>query len=456
MKITGKILLVVLALAGFFSLGFSAGELTSYYILIGLVILAVISIFLKFPHWGIYLIAFLFPFTYLEIIYGALNVPYVDAVALLLFIAWLARSLYLHFSWQKRLSLKNFPGWFFMGLFVLACVLSLQNVDREFFYFCLKYLFRPILFFYLMFVVLPFNIIDDFKKLYTALKTMFVLGVGLSFMGLWSLVFPPAVGFRRVVPISIFGIFPVGTNHNQISEIFIVLIPLALILFWQERNIFWKNIYLSGVLLMAGVNLLTLSRSGWIALGLEMALLLFFKYRHQVKKILSPVALYFLAILLAPAIVLMYLLVQAGITESATLNRLKLIEVSLMLFRQDPIFGTGIGIFTQIMAQVKWYLIEYGDVLDAHGFIFKNLAETGLLGTISFCFLIFYFIYIIYKGYRITEHSQASWLILGCLLAVIGIFTFQLFGTSYYISQTWLPVGLSLAALKLCKIKYLT
>jgi O-antigen ligase len=451
-----KILFSGLVLAGLFSLGFSANELGSYYILAGLLILATISIFMKYPQLGIYLIALLFPFTYLQVIYGDLNVPYVDVVALLLFIAWFIKSLYLHFTNQQRLSWKIFPGWFLMFVFTVACVLSLQNVDSEFFYFCLKYLLRPVIFFYLMFVVLPFNIIDSFKKFYNVLKTMFVLGFGLSLMGIWSLIFPPVPGFRRVVPISIFGVYPVGTNHNQIAEVLIVLIPFAFILFWQEKNIFWKNIYLLGALLMVGVNLLTLSRSGWIALGLEMLILLWLKYRHEIKKIFTPVALYFLAILFVPASVLMYLLVQSGITESATLNRLKLIDVSFILLRQYPVFGAGVGVFTQIMAQVKWYLLEYGDVLDAHGFIFKNLAETGLVGTTAFCFLVFYFLYVIFKGFKMSESTGYSWIILGCFLAVMGIFTFQLFGTSYYIAQTWLPVGISLAALKLCKIKYLT
>jgi O-antigen ligase len=456
MTLSKKIFFSCLGLAAFLCLGFSQGELISYYILAGLAFIIILGLLMKYPQWGIYLIAFLFPFTYLELVYGYYNVPYVDLIALLLFIAWGLKSLYLHFSHKKRLSLKNFPGWFFMFLFALACALSLLNVDREFFNICLKYLLRPIIFFYLMFVVLPFNIIDTFKKLYTTLKIMFVLGVGLSVMGIWSLFAPIVVGFRRVLPLAIFGVYPLGTNHNLLAEVFIVLIPMALILFWQEKDIFWKNIYLGGVLLMVGVNLLTLSRSGWIALGLQMVILVLFKYRHELKRIFSPIVLYFLAILLIPAGILMYLLVQAGITESATLNRLKLIEVSLMLFKQHPLFGAGVGVFTQIMAQVKWYLIEYGDVLDSHGYIFKTLAETGLLGAITFCFLIFYFIYIIYKGYKQAPNKAYSWILLGCFLAVVGILTFQLFGTSYYISKTWLPVGISVAALRLCKIKYLT
>ncbi|MCX6740486.1 MAG: O-antigen ligase family protein [Candidatus Parcubacteria bacterium] len=449
-----KILIGLLLLSGFISMGFSQADLPLYYILVFIALILAVTLLVRYPQVGIYLIALLFPFTYLEFVYGDLNVPYVDLVALMLFIAWMIRQSFM----EKRepLTLKMFPGLFFMALYVIACFLSLLNVEHEYFSFCLKYLLRPIIFFYLMFVVLPFNLVDTLKKLKNVLQILFVLGVTLAFTGVWSLLFPPVVGARRVLPISILGVYPLGQNHNLLSEVFIFLIPMALILFWQEKNIFWKNIYLSGAILMAGINLLTLSRSGWIALGVQLAILVWLKYRQQMKKILSPAALYLLAIVLIPAIFLMYKLTQAGITESATLNRLKLIEVSFMLFRKYPLFGSGVGIFTQIMSQVKWYIIEYGSALDSHGFIFKNLAETGFVGTACFCFLIFYFIYIIYKAYQQNAKAEYSWVILGFFLAVIGVFIFQLFGTSYYIVKTWLPVGLALATLKLYKVRYLS
>ncbi len=437
---------------GLFCTGFIWSDV-SVYMVMALVALLILLLFFGYQRLGLYLIAFLFPFTYWELIYKDFNVPYVDLIALLLFCAWLIKSLYLFTQKDQKWSLRNFPGLILMIFFIFTCILSLSNVEQEQLYLAIKYIFRPILFFYLMYIVLPFNLINSFKTLFNIFKIMYVLGLGLVGMGIWALIFPPIIGLRRALPVAIWGAYPLGTNHNLLAEIFIILIPFGLILFWQERNIFWKNIYLIGILLMTSIHLLTLSRSGWLALAAQLLILFFFKYKKEITKILSPLVLYLVLILIVPAALLMSQLIAAGITTSATINRLKLIEVSLMLYRQHPIIGSGIGVFTVIMSQVKWYIIEYGEVLDAHGFVFKTLAETGLLGTLAFILLIGYYLYIIYKAYLQSQKTPYETLIMGCMLAVAGTVIFQLFGTNYYLAKMWLPFGLALASLKLCHLK---
>lgn len=448
----GKYLgLLILLIAAWLNTGFAFTADWTVYAVAFIVLLLLITFFSKYPEIGIYLIAFLFPFTDWQFIYQDINVPYGDLLALILFVAWIIRVVYLNFAKRQKILL---PGLLFMALFVMSAVLSLFGVERELFLYSVKYIFRPIIFFYLMFIILPYNIIDTFSKFFKTLRVLFVLGVSISAMGIVSLFVTPLEGVKRVVPISIFGIYPLGTNHNLIAEVLVALIPFALILFWYEKDIFWRNIYLLGVLLMAGINLLTLSRAGWIALGLQVLMLMFFKYRRQTKKFLTSYALLLISIFIAPIIYLMYQLAVSNVITSSNLNRLKLIEVALNLFYQSPIIGKGIGVYTQILAQVKWYLIEYGGVLDAHGFVFKTLAETGIIGTIAFGILLYYIILVMYKAYKQNEYSQYSWLILGGLLVVVGSIVFQFFGTSYYIAKLWLPIGLALTSLKLCKIKF--
>lgn len=424
---------------------------SSWYALLGVIFLVLILLFIYYPILAIYVMAFIFPFTYLQLIYGEFNVPLVDIIALLLFCAWVLKSIYLWLYKNEKLSLDKFPGWQWMGLFVFICVLSLMNVDSEILSLAAKYILRPILFFYLMYLVLPYNLIKNLKQLNIVYKTMFALGLGLSTMGIWALIFPPIIGYRRAMPVVIAGLTPMGINHNLLAEVLISIIPIAMILFWKEKNIFTKNIYLAGLLLFIGIQLLTLSRAGWIALAVEFLVLLLLKYRKQYKKLISPMVIYLSVVFIIPAIYLMYRLTLTGITLSATLNRLKLIDVSLMLFKQHPFIGSGIGVFTQIMAQVKWYIIEYGAPLDAHGVIFKTLAETGILGTMAFGFLLFYIIYSLYRGYQANRNTEYSWLLLGCLTLVIGSVTFQLFGTSYYLATVWFPIGVAMATLKLSR-----
>ncbi len=444
-----KLAWLILGIMALLVIFISLAAFWSVYILYGLALILLLLIFIWKPELGIYAIVFLYPFTYFEFVYKSINVPYVDLVAIVLFMAWLIRTAYFILEKGQKFSLKNFPAWFFMGLFVLAASLSLMNVEYENFNVSLKYILRPIIFFYLMFVILPFNVIDSLKKLFFTFKTMFVLGIGLGLMGIWSIIITPSAQLKRAAPTEIFGFYPLGSNWNSLAEVLVCLVPVALILFWYEKNIFKKNIYLLGALFIAGVNLLTLSRAGWLALAFELLLLALLRYRKEAKNLFLSYLPYFGLLLLAPILYLMYNLFNQGVIARSDVNRLDLIALAINLFKSHPLIGSGVGTFTIILSQAKWYILEYGSVLDAHGFIFKTLAETGLLGTISFVLLLGYILYILLKAYIKNTKNPYALLILGGFLSAIGGITFQLFNTSYFLAKMWLPIGLALVCLKL-------
>ncbi|MDD5341319.1 MAG: O-antigen ligase family protein [Patescibacteria group bacterium] len=444
---------LVLILSFFLILGVAYAGDNAWFILAGILLCLLLLLFWLYPQAGIYLVVVLFPFNYWEFIYGSINVPYVDLAALILFVAWFFKAIYLAASGRKKILLKDFPALFFMLLFTAAAVLSTFDAPRELFWQSVKYVFRPIIFFYLMYVILPFNIIDNFKKLHNVFKIMFGLGLFLSAMGIWSLIFPPFIGLRRAVPIGFFGIWPLGTNHNSLAEVLIALIPAALILYWYEKDVFLRNFYFLGALLMIGVNLLTLSRSGWLAVLLELFIILAFKFKETTRRFFTSYVFYLMLVLVAPIVYLMYQLATSNIIVTSNLSRFKLIEIALYMFKQYPLFGYGAGTFVDFVNQTVWYIVEYGNPLDAHGFIFKTLAETGIFGTVSFLALLTLILYKLYAAYNKYKNSQYAWLLLGMLAMIFGCVVFQLFSTNYYLARLWLPIGLGLAAVKLCGLK---
>ncbi|MFC1598718.1 O-antigen ligase family protein [Patescibacteria group bacterium] len=451
-----KNLIFIILLAAILTLSFTLTNELSLYFLLTLLVIVLVIVFSLYPIIGIYLMVFLYPFNYFEFIYGNINVPYVDLVGLVLFFSWGIKKLYWQYTGKQKLSLADFPLLSLMFLFTISAVLSLINIESELLLSGIKYVLRPLIFFYLIYIILPFNIIDNTKKLFHALKIMFVLGLGLSLMGLWSLAFPPLEGLRRVVPISIFGIYPLGTNHNLYAEVFVCLIPLALILFWLEKkDLFWKNIYLFGALIMTGVNLLTLSRAGWLTIALQLVVLAILKYRKEMKDLVKNYLFYIGLAILTPVLYLMYQLLTSYVVISSNLNRLKLIEIAFDMFADHPIIGSGVGSFIVVVSQVQWYIIEYGGALDAHGFVFKTLAEIGILGTFAFIALLAYPVYLLIKAYQKSVKQEYNWVVLGMLLAVIGVIIFQLSGTGYYIAKLWLPIGLALATLKIYKLDFI-
>lgn len=429
--------------------GFVIADQFSLYYLVGLISIILIAVFYQYPMIGLYLMAFLFPFTDLQLKYGAFNAQYVDIFGLFLFIAWSIKAIYGHFSGQEKLTWQNFPGVIFAGLFILAGFLSLQNVDREAFTYCFKYVLRPMGFFYLVFVLMPFNVIKTKQQFLNIFNVMFGLGIVISLMGVWTLIFPPIEGVRRALPVGWGEFYPLGWNHNLLAESLVVIWPAALVLFWYAKDYVRKNIYLLGALLMIGINLLTLSRAGWVSLAAQILILIGFKYRKEIKKYaLSPLNFIFV-ILLAPIFYMMYLISQSHIMLSSDLNRLKMAEIAFHLFTENPWFGKGAGTFMIYLSQVKWYQIEYGTTLDAHGFIIKVMAELGLAGIISFCLLLLYVLFTMYKGYNKSRNSIYEKLVLGMVLVVVGGIVFQTFNTSYYLAKLWLPIGLALGSLKI-------
>ena len=144
----------------------------------------------------------------------------------------------------------------------------------------------------------------------------------------------------------------------------------------------------------------------------------------------------------------MYNLSTSIVSISANLNRLKLIDISLTLFKEHPLIGSGAGSFISIVSGLKWYIIEYGSPLDAHGILFKLIAETGLLGLLSFCLFAGYILWLLYKHYQKNKMTSWKMVAMACLLCVLGGLIFQLFGTGYYLAKLWLPIGVALASLK--------
>lgn len=416
--------------------------------------------FLKFTTVGLYLIVILYPFIYLQLFIGKeINIPYVDVVAMFVFLAWVLRSLFLppygglHFikQWGKgaKLSLENFPGLLFFLLFFLASLLSLINTEN--FFLSLKYILRPLTFFYLMFLVLPYNVINSKKVLFNVFWIFYGIGIFVSLMGLWSILFPETPGiFRRAVPLPVFGIPILGTNHNLIAEVLISVIPIGFILIWEAKEILSKKILIIGVLLMAVINLLTFSRTGWIALSLELFILVILKYRKNIKNYLQLGALIFLII--SPLLIYSYLFMTSEIVRSSNLNRVALTKIALENFAKHPFVGNGAGTFVEQVSRERWYIVDFGSPSEAHGVVQKLLAETGILGFVTFFALLGYVLWRLVGVYHdLKSDSPYKYIILALILSSCGSIVFQLFNTSYFVSKLWLPFGVALAAARLAE-----
>ncbi len=458
-----------------------------------LFIFIIFLIFLSRPKWGLYLTVFLAPFLGLVIVFSRFEwtqtIPYLqnidgpmaDFVVMLLFGAMMLKIL-----WQYRhrlligAPLHGVGFWYFFPFF-LSGILSLFNVSYDQFGGSLKYLLRPILFFYLMWICLPVILIDSEKVLNRVIKIFFWTGLLSALMGLISLFISPSVfGFwRRAAPLAFWGFAPLAYNHNLLAEVLVAVAPLAFYLFVSSQNrhpelvsgSHQKNIqkfYFLSFILITTIALFTFARAAWLALAVELLIYLFAsKAWFQlwpsatrgttreagggVPRSSEARAGTFIAIcLILPLLIYMLLFSFSPIVRSSNATRLDLTGIALTYFKIHPLVGNGVGTFLPLVEQTRLFTVEYGDPLDAHGVIQKLMAEQGLLGLITFFIFVGWIISRLYQGWQLAEEKHR--LLLLCLfLSVSGGLTYQLFNTSYYNAHLWLPVGIALAGVKIFK-----
>jgi len=421
-----------------------------------LAIAALVALFAVRPILGWWLVVLAYPFIYLQLFIGeTINVPYVDLFAMLTFTGVAIKALLSFRSGSeggargRGLPLRSLPGLVPFALFIIAATLSLMNVEHL--ALGVKYLLRPLTFFYLMFIALPVVVIDTPRRLFTTFRLLFVVGLFAAAMGVWSLIFPPEPGvFRRAVPTAVFGTTPLGTNHNLIAEVLVSVIPIGIILaaFAVERARRW---YVVGTVALALVTLLTFSRNGWLTLAVEGLVLLIAIARDR------GMSWRRIATLATPAIAIAFLAVglfsASTIAQSSNLNRIRLTEIALEQFREHPVVGAGVGTFIEAVSRDRWYIADFGQPQEAHGLIQKLIAETGALGLVTFFALLASIIGYVVRVYRtsaIAEHWRLILLALGC--SAFGSIVFQLFNTSYFVSKLWLPLGIAVAAARLAEL----
>jgi len=403
------------------------------------------------PLWGVYAMAALYPFINWQFVFGNLNIPLVDLVALFTFVGLIIKTLIEspEFSW--KFIKKFFPGILFFVLFFAAATASLINIETL--STGIKYLFRPLLFFYLMFVVIPWNTVDSKKIFFNIIKIFFGVGLFVAFSGLMSMIFAAGPWYtHRALPFQFGDFNPLGGNHNAVAEILVAMIPFGLLLYFHEPKFRKRNLYAIAIGFFTAILLLTFSRSGWLGLMTELTIIYgVSNLRKMKKKTLIGLAL---AVVFTLGIVYFLVWNQLDWIAESNRNRLLMTEISLTSFYNHPLLGNGLNTFQNFLGDTFVYIIEFGEPLDSHGFIQKLLVETGLIGLSGFLAFLTYIFYQLLAAYNgAPENERRSAL---CLIMVFaGLFVMELFSTSYFISIFWLPLGLCLVGAKLISEKKL-
>ena len=414
-------------------------------VLIALTALAAVFVFALKPEWGILALVLTFPLLGLRLQFGApvdltalfpdgINLPLADVIGMLALSAWIVRWA---LQWDTRP--VRAPAMVAFALFLLTGALSLVNHPEPIL--GLKYLVRPIAFAYLVFFFVPVNVLWSRASVLKALRLVFWWGtliagvsVAIAFLKILN------GSFARVAPPIIGTFAPLGYNWNLLAEFLVPLVPLGVFLERQSRTRFEQRIVALATLLVLGAATLPFARSAWIALAFS-AVVLVAHFRSRIASF-GVTALLLLAVV-APAFVGLVVFSGSHAAGSSFAARTVLTGIAAQAFRDEPLIGRGIGMFEDLVSSTKYFVIEYGDPLDAHGIIQKVAAEQGMFGLIALALLAAALLVPLARAIRATpgEEQFAA----RCALAImVGALVYQLFNTSYYAGKLWLPLGIAM------------
>ena len=389
-----------------------------------------------------------------QVVGGTITLPMSDLIAFVALAAWAFRLL---FIWQQRKQ-ADWRPWLPLGtafgLLFLAHLLSIFSIAQPNPVYVIKYALRPVLFAYVAWVLLPVNFLRSRERLITTLTLITTSGALFALDGFRSLfVFDTSLHTAR--PLSMFGVFPIGDNHNVLAEWLVFTLPVSLALAELVEDERIKKGLRVVAAFMGMIALLTLARSAWIAVLISTALAIFLNYRQQIREHVRIMTLG--GFLLSPLAVYMALFSRSAEVQSSTDARAMLAGIAWNLFKDSPWIGVGAGTFVERVGATWLFTYEFGAPLDSHGIIQKIGAETGLVGLAALIFLAYVltrWLVQVWRAFKPNSSERRAFAFL--IVGVAGAVVYQLFNTTYWSAKLWLPIGIALAAGRILLLRHQT
>ena len=377
---------------------------------------------------------------------GYLELTLGEFVGIAILVAWALRILVLWRGRRDRNWKPDLPLILGFGLMFAAQLASLASPVEPPAGEVVKHAFRYVAFTYLTCIALVVNFIRSRKRLRVALVILTVFGIVFALDGLRSVVgFDGGLSLNRAVPLPILETIPLGGNQHALAEVMLIGMCAALAFGALSKFPDQKLLASVSAAFMAGVAILTFSRTAWIALIVMAGILSLTVWKDWLlarKQWLAIAALFFIPLAAAMGVYTLSSTAQGSIDSRSMLT-----SIAVDAFTTSPVFGIGAGTFYDRVSRTYAFVVEFGPAFDAHGFLQKTLAETGVVGLFALMVtmaMIAREMWKVWTGLSRGRIEREAYAYLA--VGVIGSFIYQLFSTSYWTPRLWLPVGIMLAA----------
>lgn len=240
-----------------------------------------------------------------------------------------------------------------------------------------------------------------------------------------------------------------GTTHPIIFSGYLMnIIVFSLVLGlkdFKEISVQQKSFFLIAALMTIIVMILTITRGGWLAMEGVLLVWALFELRENKRLALK-------LLILALSIFAIILLIPS-FSERATINevsanwRLIMWDTAWRIFLEHPITGIGLYQFQDYFySQFTEGVVPQQGWQNAHSDYFNFLAESGIIGLVSY---IAFFSILLWDKYKMYKKYADAWSLMACLLILsllIEGLTYNYFAISTNMSIFFLIIGLSYSA----------
>ncbi len=296
-------------------------------------------------------------------------------------------SFVIHLATDKNIELRPVPlsGWIvlFMLSMTLSAVLSLTFVKS------MQILLIHIAF--VLFYFVAFQTLNTKRKWKAAVVSLITVSALVALYGIIQN-FTGISGTASWVDSEMFQdikirVYSTFDNPNVLGEYLVMMIPLCLGVFWKTKKDGSKTIFALIFLCLGACMIFTWSRGAWLGVFLATALFLFITDKRWA--LLAVVGVFLLPMLLSSGSAIADRLLSIGNTkDSSTAYRVSIWHGSINMIRDFWLSGIGLGSDAFSMIYPKYALDGANFALHAHNLFLQILAETGIMGLVTFLALI--------------------------------------------------------------------
>ncbi len=183
-------------------------------------------------------------------------------------------------------------------------------------------------------------------------------------------------------------------DPNSLAMYLNLILPIMLCFVFTKTKLLLK-VAISVIFIMGCLTeVLTLSRGGWLALGVALVVSFYGIFKWKLKSRLKSVVLMFCVILFtATTAIGLFADVRARLFEDdygSAYKRLPMMEVALNIIQKNPFFGVGLNNYATVMNRYDRTRenISYTLPYPVHNAFLMIAAESGILALIAFLFIL--------------------------------------------------------------------